>query len=112
MKPTDTCPICLLLGITMTGVAIGSEEPTSTQAVKIDFVTVDKDSSGSLSRDEVKAVTGLTEQFDTLDADHDRALSRAEFLRWERANTSGEQSRDPTTVPGGSAGAQHMPERD
>jgi len=101
-----------LFALAAAGLAIAGEEPIPTAAVKIDFVTVDKDSNGSLSKEEVKAVTDLTGQFDTLDADHDRVLSRAEFQRWHRANTSAEEPRDPTTVPGGSAGAQHMPERD
>lgn len=112
MKP-NTSAFCLLLGIAATGAAIADEKPpASTETVKIDFITLDKDSSGSLSKEEVSAVAALTGQFDTLDADHDRALSRPEFQRWYRANTSAEEPRDPTTVPGGSAGAQHMPERD
>ncbi|MDQ2640242.1 MAG: hypothetical protein M3Y79_06655 [Pseudomonadota bacterium] len=110
MKPS-TCAVPLL-ALAAAALAIADEEPTATEAVKIDFVTVDKDSNGSLSKEEVKAVTDLTGQFDTLDADHDRGLSRAEFQRWHRANTSTAEPRDPTTVPGGSAGAQHMPERD
>lgn len=110
MKPI-TCVISLL-AIAAGGVAVADEKPTATETVKIDFTTLDKDSNDHLSREEVKAVTELTGQFDTLDADHDLALSRMEFQRWHRANTSGEEPRDPATVPGGSAGAQHMPERD
>ncbi|HWL62536.1 MAG TPA: hypothetical protein VNQ32_07055 [Steroidobacteraceae bacterium] len=106
-----TCAVSLL-AIAATSVAMADEQVTSTEAVKIDFRTLDQDANGNLSREEVKGVTELTGQFDTLDADHDRALSRPEFQRWHRANTSAEEPRDPTTAPGGSAGAQHMPERD
>lgn len=107
----------LLLGFAVVGLAVAAEPPSSsapasTDKVKIDFGTLDKDSNGSLSKEEVKAVAELTVQFDTLDADHDRVLSHAEFLRWHGASTSAGKPRDPTTVPGGSAGAQHMPERD
>lgn len=105
------CAACLL-AIAATGPAIADEAATSSETVKIDFLTLDKDANGSLTGEEVKAVTELAAQFDTLDADHDRALSRTEFQRWHRANTTAEEPRDPTTVPGGSAGAQHMPERD
>ncbi len=110
MKPSIF--LASLVGIAAASMSIAAEQPISTESVKIDFVTLDKDSSGSLSKEEVKAVSDLTGQFDTLDADHDRALSRSEFTRWNRANAGKAEPRDPTTVPGGSAGAQHMPETD
>lgn len=107
----------LLLGFAVAGLAIAAEPPSaaapaSTDKVKIDFGTLDKDADGSLTKEEVKAVAELQPLFDTLDADHDRVLSQPEFQRWRGASTSAGKARDPTTVPGGSAGAQHMPERD
>ncbi len=104
--------IFLLLGFAAASVAIAAEPRASTDKVKIDFGTLDKDADGSLTKEEVKAVAELQPLFDTLDADHDRVLSQPEFQRWRGASTSAGKARDPTTVPGGSAGAQHMPERD
>jgi hypothetical protein len=51
----------------------------------------------------------LYDAFDTLDVNHDGFLSPAEFQAWPRAlKTTDPAKRDPGTVPGGSAGAQHM----
>jgi hypothetical protein len=45
-----------------------------------------------------------------LDSNHDGYLSPEEFQAWPRAlKTKSTAARDPATVPGGSAGAQHMP---
>jgi hypothetical protein len=87
-----------------------SAKPPSTDTTKIDFVTVDKDQNGSLSREESKAVGDLDSSFAQLDADKDEVVSPAEFLKWKRAGKIvGAKLPDPTTAPSGSAGAQHMP---
>jgi hypothetical protein len=40
---------------------------------------------------------------------HDGFLSPQEFAAWPRALKTKDATHDPTTVPGGSAGSQHMP---
>jgi hypothetical protein len=48
--------------------------------------------------------------FGTLDANQDGFLSPQEFQVWPRAlKTKNTATRDSATVPGGSAGAQHLP---
>ncbi|MET0280321.1 MAG: hypothetical protein ABW278_04240 [Steroidobacteraceae bacterium] len=79
-------------------------------APKIDFVTLDKDANGGLSKEETKVIAELNRQFEQLDADHDELVSPAEFARWNRAGKiTGAPAPDPATAPSGSAGAQHMP---
>jgi hypothetical protein len=86
-------------------------KPAATIAPRIDFVTVDKDANGSLSKEETKGIADLEAAFAQLDADHDEAVSPAEYSRWARAGKiTGAPRPDPATAPSGSAGAQHMPD--
>ncbi len=87
-----------------------SRKPPPTDTTKIDFIVVDKDANGSLSREEAKAVADLDSSFAQLDSDHDEVVTPAEFTKWKRAGKIvGAKPIDPTTAPSGSAGAQHMP---
>jgi hypothetical protein len=79
---------------------------------KIDFVTVDKDESGSITKEETKVIADLDAAFDQLDANQDRSVSPAEFSRWSRAGKTTAEPPDPATAPRGSAGSQHMPDAD
>ncbi|HTC51396.1 MAG TPA: EF-hand domain-containing protein [Steroidobacteraceae bacterium] len=73
------------------------------------FATLDTNHDGRISRQEALAAPDLYDAFDTLDVNHDGFLSPAEFQAWPRAlKTTDPAKRDPGTVPGGSAGAQHM----
>lgn len=87
-----------------------ASKPPSTDTTKIDFITVDKDANGTLSKEESKAVADLDSAFAQLDSDHDDVITPAEFTKWKRAGKIvGAKPPDPATAPSGSAGAQHMP---
>jgi hypothetical protein len=74
------------------------------------FATLDTNKDGKISRQEALAAPDLYDAFDQLDLNHDGFLSPAEFQAWPRALKSKDAAvRDPSTAPGGSAGAQHMP---
>jgi Ca2+-binding EF-hand superfamily protein len=75
----------------------------------IAFSTLDTNKDGKISRSEARADPGLEASFDMLDLNHDGFLSPQEFKAWPRAAKTQDASQDPTTVPGGSAGSQHMP---
>ncbi len=82
------------------------------QAVKpelqaLDFDALDKNHDGQISQQEARADAQLAQDFDTLDQNHDGYLSRAEFQAWPRAKQA--KIPDPSTAPGGSSGAQHLP---
>lgn len=51
-------------------------------------VALDTDNNGTLSREEAKAVPGLSEQWDTLDANKDGQLDPAEFAKFEVVTTT------------------------
>lgn len=90
--------------------AASSKKPPPTDTTKIDFITVDRDANGVLSKEESKAVADLDSSFAALDADHDDVVTPAEFTKWKRAGKIvGAKVPDPATAPSGSAGAQHMP---
>jgi Ca2+-binding EF-hand superfamily protein len=99
---------CLLL-------ACAAGETVSAQGVRselkpIAFSTLDTNHDGKISRSEARADPGLDADFDMLDVNHDGFLSPQEFQAWPRAmKTKDAATRDPTTAPSGSAGAQHMP---
>lgn len=58
----------------------------------------DRDGSGTLSRDEVRAAAPrLLEQFDGIDANHDGQLSPQEIRAWSRAH-AGQRGRDGRTA--------------
>jgi hypothetical protein len=87
-------------------------EPPATPAdsPKIDFITIDRNTDGRLSKEEAAPVADLEMVFTVLDADGDDSVSPTEFSRWKRAGkVDGAKPRDPATKPSGSAGAQHMP---
>lgn len=79
------------------------------EPVKIDFAAVDKDANGQLTREEAVAVTELDTAFESLDANSDKSITPVEFAKWPLAGKAAAIPRDATTAPGGSAGAQHMP---
>ena len=102
----------VLLPVLVAGLAqaqVPTDKPVPTEAAKLDFSTVDKDANGRLSKQETLAVAELEGAFDALDTDHDGSVSPAEFSHWNRAGRTAPVPRDPSTAPGGSAGAQHMP---
>jgi hypothetical protein len=73
------------------------------------FATLDTNHDGKISRKEALAAPDLADAFDKLDTNHDGFLTPAEFQAWPRAvKSSNAAVRDPSTAPGGSAGAQHM----
>jgi hypothetical protein len=110
---TTLIPLATLLIAGMAQAQMSSSSrkpPPSTDTTKIDFITVDKDANGVLSKEESKAVADLDSSFAALDADHDDVVSPAEFTKWKRAGKIvGAKPPDPATAPSGSAGAQHMP---
>lgn len=94
-----------------TDVPAAADKPVMTaETTPIDFITVDKDASGALSVEETAALTDLHDAFQKLDVDRNMSLSPAEYANWSRAGKLQGEKRDPATVPGGSAGAQHRPE--
>lgn len=73
------------------------------------FSTLDTNKDGRISREEALAAPDLSDAFDALDLNHDAFLSPSEFQAWPRAlKRQDAVKRDPSTAPGGSAGAQHM----
>lgn len=82
---------------------------THSELKPIAFGTLDANKDGRISRSEARADPDLDASFDMLDLNHDGFLSLQEFQAWPRAAKSKDASQDPTTVPGGSAGSQHMP---
>jgi Ca2+-binding EF-hand superfamily protein len=75
----------------------------------IAFSTLDINKDGKISSSEARADPDLYASFEMLDANHDGFLSPQEFAAWPRALKTKDATHDPTTVPGGSAGSQHMP---
>jgi len=69
-----------------------------------DFGKLDRNGDGKISLAEAKGNANLEVNFESLDRNRDGFLSLEEFGR-----TS--VPADPSTAPGGSAGAQHMPKR-
>lgn len=114
----NTCSstIALFVALTMAGhisaqTPAAKPKPATTVAPRIDFVTVDKNANGSISKEETKGIADLESAFAQLDADQDDAVTPAEFARWNRAGKiTGAPRPDPATAPSGSAGAQHMPD--
>lgn len=106
------CAAVAVPGIGRGQVAAGDATTGPTIAPKVDFTSVDKNADGRLVRDETLGIRDLYEQFAKLDADGDACLSPREFLQWSRAGKSaGEKPLQPETVPRGSAGSQHMPDK-
>jgi hypothetical protein len=100
-----------LVGVGNAGEPAKAQKPVDAEPRGIDFVALDKDADGSLSKTEMLAA--LDEVFAQLDGNRDEALTPAEYSRWNQAGkTSVATPVDPATAPSGSAGAQHMPNRD
>jgi hypothetical protein len=94
-----------VLALTAAG-AICAQEPATPK----DFSTLDKNKDGRVSSTEAEGRAELHDIFDALDKNHDGFLTATEFSAWSGAgNTKDAVPVDPTTGPGGSSGAQHMP---
>lgn len=98
---------CLLLASVPGGLTLA--QGTHSELKPIAFSTLDTNKDGKISRSEARADPDLDASFDMLDLNHDGFLSPQEFKAWPRAAKAKDSSQDPTTVPGGSAGSQHMP---
>jgi len=97
--------VCLLLVCAFSGPLCA--QPAKPELQPVDFQKLDRNHDGKLSAQEARADAELTAEFDTLDVNHDGFLSPAEFQAWPRARKT--QAPDPSTAPGGSSGAQHLP---
>jgi hypothetical protein len=112
---TNSSMPALLLALAVAGVAHAQTPPakastTPADTPKIDFITIDRNTDGRLSKEEAAPVADLQIAFSLLDADGDDSVSPTEFSRWKRAGkVDGVKPPDPATTPSGSAGAQHMP---
>jgi hypothetical protein len=88
---------------------LGYAQSVRPELKPVAFATLDSNKDGKISRQEALAAPDLYDAFDALDLNHDGFLTPAEFQAWPRAlKSSNAAVRDPSTVPGGSAGAQHM----
>lgn len=104
--------VFILFAAVLCGVVLAQapvEQKPPLDPPRIDFAAVDLDSNGRISKEESVAVADLESVFDRLDTNQDKWVSPVEFSLWPRAGKTGLPPRDPATVPGGSAGAQHMP---
>ncbi len=102
----------LAIALVQAGEPVVPQEPAPADAPKIDFAELDADRDGNLSRQEALPTADLHASFDLLDVDRNQALSPTEFARWNRAGSAQPKTPpDPSTAPGGSAGAQHLPDR-
>jgi hypothetical protein len=104
-----------LAALAAAGAATAADPPARTSppaatepAGLVAFAAVDRNRDGAISALEAEAFADLQAQFETLDANRDGQLAPLEFERWSRAAKAGKPV-DPTTAPGGSSGAQHMP---
>ncbi len=75
----------------------------------VEFDQLDTNHDGKLSLLEARSVPDLEMDFQSLDVNHDGYLTPDEFQAWPRARKTQASPRDPSTVPGGSNGEQHMP---
>jgi hypothetical protein len=98
---------CLLLVSMPFGMVLA--QGTHPELKPIAFRTLDTNKDGKISPSEARADADLYASFEMLDVNHDGFLSPQEFQAWPRALKAKDASPDPTTVPGGSAGSQHMP---
>lgn len=107
MKPA-TSLACLLLASAASGTL--SAQNGHAELKPIAFSTLDTNKDGRISPSEARADPDLYASFEMLDVNHDGFLSPREFQAWPRALKNRDAAiPDPTTVPGGSAGSQHMP---
>ena len=98
---------CAILACTSSA---GAHARASKQELQpVDFNKLDTNHDGKLSLAEARADPELYMAFDTLDVNHDGYLSIQEFQAWPRARR--QKIPDAGTAPGGSSGAQHLPNR-
>lgn len=121
MRDAARLIVAVYLGA-MCGTGVCAQEPTTRsppaksapakpEVPGIDFAVVDKNGDRSVSREEALLFPELASAFEMLDADRNETISPTEFSRWSRAGiVAGARPADPATAPGGSAGAQHMPD--
>lgn len=87
------------------------QQPLPADTPSVDFSQVDANRDGNISRPEALSAADLHASFELLDTDRNQSISPAEFARWSRAGKSApDVPKDPATAPGGSAGAQHVPD--
>jgi len=99
----------LALGILSCVLSVAGRAQTARSELQpVDFYQVDSNHDGKLSEVEARSVPELHMEFDMLDVNHDGYLSVEEFAAWPRAKRM--KPRDPGTAPGGSSGAQHLPQ--
>lgn len=96
----------ITLALVISGL-VSTEIPAAPPKSTIDFLDVDANKDGKVTPPEVEYIDDLRASFEALDANHDQALTPAEYARWARAAKA--RSVDPSTLPSGSAGSQHMP---
>jgi hypothetical protein len=109
MNISRSCTVLLLLAAPALTLQ-AADAPPGPPAL-IGFQSVDANHDGKVSVQEAKSVADLSAEFLTLDADQDSLLTPLEYARWSRAaDVSDALPSSPATGPGGSAGAQHMPE--
>ncbi len=99
---------CAFLLMILGACALGYAQGAKQELKPVAFATLDTNKDGKISRQEARAAPDLADAFDALDTNHDGFLSPAEFQAWPRALKPTNPVRDPSTAPGGSAGAQHM----
>jgi hypothetical protein len=102
-----TLMACFLVACAACGTLFA--QGTHSELKPIAFSTLDTNKDGKISPSEARADPDLYASFDSLDLNHDGFLSPQEFQAWPRAMKTQDATSDPTTVPGGSAGSQHMP---
>jgi hypothetical protein len=96
--------------------AVNAQSPANKAPVA--FTSVDANSDGHISKDEVRFMDDLSGSFAKLDINSDNQLSSSEYGKWDRAakvadpmpSSPQTRSPDPATAPAGSAGAQHQPD--
>jgi hypothetical protein len=107
MKSAATC--FALLVMICAACDLGHAQGARPELKPVAFATLDTNKDGKISRQEALAAPDLYDAFDALDLNHDGFLSPTEFQAWPRALKAPEAAKpDPSTAPGGSAGAQHM----
>ncbi|MET0291825.1 MAG: EF-hand domain-containing protein [Steroidobacteraceae bacterium] len=99
-------PLLTLLAV----VPAFGQTPPKAVPLATTFEQIDTNHDGKLSLAETQAKNELRKAFETLDKDSDGYLSPAEFGSW--AGAAPTKPTDPSTAPGGSSNAQHMPKLD
>lgn len=107
--PRNSTIMLLLLALQAANVYAGEAAPPPPSL--IGFQSVDSNHDGKVSLQEARAIADLSAEFRNLDTDQDSMLTPVEFGLWSRAaDVRDALPSSPATGPGGSAGAQHMPD--